>query len=124
MSTKTHVTTLTEWLSLPEISVPTDAQSKGKGAVYRVLKVGFFAAAPMECEKNNLSVESNLAGKCFLPTAYIRLKDGSEKLHRLPVSLQDWATDLVAHVHAGHGNPLPCDIEFGLKEDRVYAEML
>jgi hypothetical protein len=121
---KPHVTTLAEWFALPELSVPTDAQSKGKGAVYRVLKVGFFAAEPNECEKKNLSAEPNPSGKCFLPTACIRNKDGSEKLYRLPISLHDWATDLVALVHAGYGNPLPCDIEFCLKEDRIYAEML
>ena len=121
---KTHVTTLPEWLALPELSVPTDAQSKGKGAVYHVLKVGFFAADPAECEKKNLSADSNPSGKCFLPTAFIRHKDGSEKLHRLPLSLQDWATDLVALAQVEKVKLVPCDVEFGLKEDRIYAEIL
>src|SRR5713226_2827076 len=119
---KNHVTTLAEWLALPELFVPTDAQSKGKGAVYRVLKVGFFAAAPEECDKTNLSAERNPSGKCFLPTAFIQQESGSQRLYRLPISLHEWATTLVALVHDGHTNPLPCDIEFCLKEDRIYAE--
>jgi hypothetical protein len=45
---KTHVTTLAEWLALPELFIPTDAQSKGKGSVYRVLKVGFFKGVSPE----------------------------------------------------------------------------
>ena len=121
---KTNVTSLAEWLVLPELFIPTDAQSNGKGAVYRVLKVGFFAATPAECEKKNLTAEPNPSGKCFLPTAFIQEKSGTQQLYRLPISLQEWATTLVALVHDGHPNPLPCEIEFGLKDDRIYAEMI
>jgi len=121
---KTHVTTLPEWLALPELPIPTERQSKGKGAVYRVLKVGFYAASPAECEKKNLAAEPNETGKCFLPTTLIQETDGSQRLYRLPVSLHEWATMNVALVHNGLPNPFPTDVEFCLKDDRIYAEIL
>lgn len=122
---KHQVTTLAEWIALPDISVPTDSRSGGKGARYMVLKVGLFLADPNDCEKNNLSADSNNpTGKCMLPTAFIQEKDGSQKLYKLPISLQDWAIDLVALVHSGFKKPFPCNVEFGLKDDRIYAEII
>ena len=118
---KHFVTTLAEWLALPELIVPTDAQSGGKGVVYKILKVGFFGTTPAECEKKHLPTEPNLTGKCFLPTTFVQEKDGSQQLYKLPISLTEWATDFVASVHAGHKNPFPCDIEFNLREDCMYA---
>jgi hypothetical protein len=119
---KHFVTTLAEWLALPELSVP--AQSNGKGVVYKILKVGFVAASPGECAKVNLSIKPDPSGRCFVSTTLIEEKDGSQKLYRLPLSLEAWATELVAMVAVGMDNPFPCDVQFGLKEDRVYAEML
>jgi hypothetical protein len=121
---KHFVATLAEWLDLPELFVPTCKGSDGKGIVYKILKVGFVPVSPAECRKANLRVKSDQAGKCFLTTVLIEEQDGSQKLHRLPLSLEDWATNLVEMVAVGMDNPFPRNVRFGLRQDRIFAELL
>ncbi len=58
--------------------------------------------------------------------AYIRCTDGTT--YRLPAALQDWATTVIAahYAHKAAGKPLifPGQIEFGILDGTVYAELL
>lgn len=58
--------------------------------------------------------------------AYVRCTD--EKIYRLPESLREWASTLVAmhlsHRQAGHPSMFPCRIEFGVLNGGAYAELL
>ncbi|MEW6236046.1 MAG: hypothetical protein AB1656_11715 [Candidatus Omnitrophota bacterium] len=111
-------TSAEEWLELPEISVPP-VDSK----IYHVLKVGFALTSKQECYKLSIPAIEKEIGRCILPTCLIKNIDGKQVLHRCPLSLTEWAISTVALAQAGM-NPLPCDIEFGIMGDRVYAEML
>lgn len=58
--------------------------------------------------------------------AYVRCTDA--KVYRLPESLREWASTLVAmhlaHRQAGHPSMFPCRIEFGVLNGGAYAELL
>jgi hypothetical protein len=106
----------TEWLDLPELDIPVVQNDRQGGRVYHVRKVGFVNAAPGDCAKHDLPTARNEIGVCPLPTCVV-----DDQLYRLPISLADLAVDTVALTHAV-GNPFPCRVEFGLFEDRHYAQ--
>ena len=58
--------------------------------------------------------------------AYVRCTD--QKLYRLPQSLREWASTVVAmhlaHRQAGHPSMFPCRVEFGILNGGAYAELL
>ncbi|MDN4571911.1 hypothetical protein DBB29_24950 [Pandoraea cepalis] len=60
-------------------------------------------------------------GKCALASVTVE-EAGRRTLHRLPLSLSEWALDEVAL--ARHGvRTYPAKIEFGCIADRHYAEI-
>lgn len=117
------VTTVEQWLALPELPIPIVTTPRGAGRTYKVRKVGFLAAEPRDCQSHDLPVEANEFGRCPLPTCVVRQKDGNDVLYRLPHMLARWAEDLVAMAHVLGSKPLPSLVEFGLYEDRHYAEI-
>ena len=123
MPERTHVETIEEWLELPELPMPTESENED-GVIYRVLKAGYFAAKPSDCKKKNLKSEPNPTGKCFLPTTYVEEKDGTRQLYRLPISLEPWATDLVALAHMENTKLLPSEVRFGRIGDKAWAEFV
>lgn len=116
------VLTLEEYLALPELPIPAVADERALGVVYEVHKVGFFRASREACERRQIPADYvEDADGCLLPTVVIG-KAGRKEFYRLPVSLSEWAVQLVATAHS-IGNPLPCEVEFGILKDRHYAEM-
>lgn len=86
-------------LDCPEIPNP---QAVGK--VYVVLSVGFLP------QKR-------------LPVVTIKEADGSAVAYRLPEGLGEWAEAVVHQAMLGL-NPFPADVDFGVLEGRVYAEII
>ena len=110
------VSTLDQYLDLPELPIPTE------GLSCMVHKIGFYGAYPAECEARGIDAELNVqTDRCMLPTAVVTM-DGAKKFFRLPLSLADWALATVAMVHATK-NPFPCPVKFGITEDRHYANI-
>ena len=122
MTTKTHVLSISEWLVLPEVKVPTIRNDCEMGAVVQVAKVGFLFATDADCKKAGISAERAPNGKLALPTAIVQEASGPS-LHRLPPTLAPWVLDAVALAHAGR-NQFPAKVEFGRLNGRVYAEFV
>ncbi|WP_433759516.1 hypothetical protein [Nocardia sp. CA-135398] len=94
-----------------ELQPPSVVSEKDTGLVLDIAAVGLH---------NPLG----LAGE---PTyAYVRCTD--DTTYRLPAPLQEWATSMIAvnHVHraAGHQSLFPGQIEFGILNGGMYAELL
>ncbi len=122
MADKTVVSSLDEWLNLPEPVLPVLKSEREKGTIYTVHKVGFFAVSRDECRKRNVQAVSAPDGKCILPTALLEFA-GEKTLCRLPIDLAPWGEHSVAMAHSGM-NPFPCGVEFGRLQGRAYAEIL
>jgi hypothetical protein len=82
MSDATHVLSVSEWLKLPEVSIPSLRDNTETGTIAMVAKVGFLLATEADCRKANLSAQPGPDGKLLLPTAMIQNGDRAS-LHRL-----------------------------------------
>lgn len=122
MTTKTHVLSISDWLVLPEVKVPTIRNDSEMGAVVQVAKLGFLFATDADCKKAGISAERAPNGKLALPTALVQEASGPS-LHGLPPTLAPWVLDAVALAHAGR-NQFPAKVEFGRLNGRVYAEFV
>lgn len=120
MSNAVYVLTITDWIGLPEVCVPTLRDETETGAVMMVSKVGFLLATEAECARVRVSAELGPNGKFVLPTAVIQDAKAS-RLHRLPSGLGPWVLDAVALAHAGK-NLFPTKVEFGQINGRIFAE--
>jgi len=120
MSAVTHVLSISDWLALPEVRVPTLQDDTETGLVMMVVKVGFLLATEAECEAAHISAEPGPNGKFVLPTAMIQDTE-LLRLHRLPIRLAPWVFDSVAVAHAGR-NLFPSNVEFGELSGEIYAE--
>lgn len=124
MANQYVVNSIEEYLALPELPIPAVADENAPGRTVLVHKVGFYGAKKEEVRRHNLDADLSVeAGRYLLPTAVAATDSGEKVFYRLPLSLAPWVIDTVAIAHA-IGNPLPCQIEFGLLNDRHYAEML
>jgi hypothetical protein len=83
MSAATHVLSVSDWLTLPEVAAPTLRDESETGTIVTVAKVGFLLAADADCKKANITADHRLNGKRVLPTATIQDGDRAS-LHRLP----------------------------------------
>lgn len=99
------VKTYEEYKNLKQLPIPVTKNSKEKGSILSVLKVGFF---------NN---EGEL-----LPTVTIKNSE-REELLRLPIELQAWAVNCVSLAQTGM-KVFPSNVEFGILDGRYYAEIL
>lgn len=118
MSAATHVLSVSDWLTLPEVAARTLRDEREPGTMVMVAKVGFLLATDADCRKANITADHGVNGKRVLPTAMIR--DGDRAvLHRLPTELAPWVLDAVALAHAGR-NQFPSWVEFGRLNGRVY----
>jgi hypothetical protein len=122
MKPKTHVTSVGEWLELPEIPVPRVEDESQRGSLLKVNKVGFFIAALKDCQNAGVVASVVAEGKCFLPTAVVHQK-GGPALHRLPMGLLNWVVKCVDLARAGN-NLFPSEVEFGELRGQPYAEFL
>jgi hypothetical protein len=120
MSGVTHVISVSEWLKLPEVSMPSLRDNTETGTIVIVAKVGFLLATEADCRQLNLPAEPGPNGKLLLPTAMIQNGDRAS-LHRLPTDLTSWVVDAVALARIGK-NLFPSRVEFGRLDGRPYAE--
>lgn len=123
MANEFVVTSIEQYLALPELSMPAVPNEKAAGKNYRVHKAGFYAATEEECRRHDLDADlTPEAGKYLLPTIVVSDDGGQKSFHRLPFSLAPWVIDAVALAHAG-ANPFPGTVEFGILKDRHYAQI-
>ncbi len=120
MATAEKISSVQEWVDLPQISLPSVGSAKERGSVYKVFKVGLLGVSRADCERMNLSVTPSHGDKCVLPTAVIEFAR-KRQLCRLPLELAPWTFECVAMANAGR-NPFPSDVKFGVLEGRPYAE--
>jgi hypothetical protein len=114
-----RVSSVEEWLKLPEVSVPSLDTDREAGLVLKIAKVGFLSVEQSDCKAAGIDAEGP-GGKRILPTATV--ETGTERgLHRLPTELGEWAFNCVALAGA-RKSLFPCDVEFGRLHGRVYAE--
>jgi len=110
------------WLNLPNVEIPSLKSEKETGSIFEVKKVGFVLADKNECEAKGLNASEAPGGKSALPTAVI-LFDNKYELCSLPLELSEWVQQCVSMAHAGM-NAFPTKVEFGVLNNRAYAEML
>ncbi|MFX1670842.1 hypothetical protein PWR63_00785 [Paraburkholderia sp. A2WS-5] len=116
------VTSVAEWLALPEIGVPAISVASETGSVFTVYKVGFLYVDVADCDAAKVDAPSIGPGKCALPT--ITADCANERtLCRLPLELADWAFSCVALAQQGI-RPFPAKVEFGCLDGRMYAETI
>lgn len=115
------VSSIAEWLVLPELTLPSIKNPAEKGSIYHLHKIGFFIVPYEQLSKAPDKAEM-LGDNKVLPTAVIDF-EGKKMLCRLPLELSEWVSTSVSMAHVGH-NIFPCDVEFGRLEGRVYAELL
>jgi hypothetical protein len=116
------INSFSDWVQLPEIACPKVADTTKKGAVYKVYKVGFLAISTNDIPLEMRGVFQQ-AGKYILPTIDLQFGD-TRQLCKLPVQLTEWAFDLTATVQYTGKSPFPVEVEFGVLDDRHYAEMI
>jgi hypothetical protein len=117
------LSSLADWLKLPEVICPVVSNETTKGSAYKVYKVGFLALSPADCGNTNVSGAMLQAGRYLFPTAEIEF-GGEKQLCKLPLPLTGWALDSVAMTKMMNGSPFPMTVEFGILRNRHYAEML
>lgn len=122
MSNKFVVTDVEGWLSLPKIEIPSLSSEKETGSVFDVKKVGFVLADKNECKASGLNAPEAPGGRSTLPTAVVLFGDEYE-LCSLPLELSGWVQHCVGMAHAGM-NAFPTKVEFGVLNNRAYAEIL
>ncbi len=122
MSDNFVITDLNGWLNLPNIEMPSLKSEKEKGSVFRVKKLGFVLVDKNECKRKGLNARQASGGKCALPTAVVLFGDKYE-LCSLPLELSEWVQQCVGMAHSGM-NAFPTQVEFGVLNNRIYAEML
>lgn len=119
------ISTFAEWAKLPLLNIPVLENEQEAGATYRVKRIGFLFAPKHFLRVLDLSDENVMkrGDDMMLPTIEIETS-GKTIMHKLPVPLSSWAYDTIAIAHSPLGNPLPCEVEFGVLDGRYYAEML
>ncbi|VAX33355.1 hypothetical protein MNBD_NITROSPIRAE02-1635 [hydrothermal vent metagenome] len=122
MSDNFVITNLNGWLNLPNIEMPSLKSEKEKGSVFHVKKVGFVLVDKNECKRKGLNAQQAPGGKCALPTAVV-LFGNKYELCSLPLELSEWVQQCVGMAHSGM-NAFPTQVEFGVLNNRIYAEML
>ena len=116
------VTDVEGWLNLPNVEIPSLKSVEETGSIFEVKKVGFVIADRNECKSKGLDAPEASGGKAALPTAVVLFGDEYE-LCSLPLELSDWVQSCVGMAHAGM-NAFPTKVEFGILDNRAYAEML
>lgn len=116
------VKSIREWQALPALALPTLASTREQGAVFNVRKVGFLLVNAADCRSAGIPTSETFQGRCFLGTVVVDI-EGQSVLHRLPLSLADWAINEIALAKQGF-RKYPSKVEFGCIENRTYAEIL
>lgn len=111
-----------EWQNLPAPDLPTLQSAEETGAIYEVVKLGYYPAAKEECLAIGIKADQPHSVAYALPFAHIKL-DQDTKLCRLPIELTSWVLRALLITQRG-ANPLPAKIEFGVIDGRVFAEIL
>jgi hypothetical protein len=115
------ITDIEGWLKLPNIDIPSLKSENETGSIFEVKKVGFVLVDKNECKRKGLNASEAPGGKCALPTAVV-LFNGEYELCSLPLDLSEWVQHCVGMAHAGM-NAFPTKVEFGVLNNRAYAEM-
>jgi hypothetical protein len=115
------VSTIKEWLELPEPSFPLVNSASEEGSVYFVHKVGFLKLPYVGSEGVGRSQGLEVL-QDVLPTA--ELNFGLERvLCKLPSELNGWVT-LCVDMAINGKNVFPTEVEFGILNGKKYAEIL
>ncbi|WP_431685767.1 hypothetical protein [Hahella sp. NBU794] len=116
------VTTVDDWLALPELVIPRADYSRGiSGVVLDVEEVSFCAVSKYECEQAGLNAESTPGGRRVLPVITVR-EAGDYEVYRLPLSLTSWAIMVVSLIKMGR-KVLPSKVEFGEVQEQLIAKV-
>lgn len=84
--------------------------------------IGLITRRRRQFGKRELGIRPGPGSKYVLPTAVVEFA-GEFQLCRLPLELAPWAFDCVALAN-GLANPFPSEVEFGVLNGRVYAQLL
>jgi hypothetical protein len=95
METSQKISSVSDWVKLPQISIPRPNNDKETGTVLVVKKVGSLAVSEDDCMKAGAPANRIAENKCILPTAVVEL-DCRVTLLRLPVEFAGWVFDCVA----------------------------
>lgn len=116
------VTSAAEWNNLPEPELPTLQSPEETGSIYEVVRFGYYPAAKDECLAIGLTADQPDSVAYALP--YAEMKLGQElELCKLPIKLTSWVLRALLITQRG-ANPLPANIEFGILDGQVFAEIL
>jgi hypothetical protein len=116
------VSSVEEWLGLPELAVTSLATDEETGSIVTVIKVGFLGVSEADCRKVRIEAKPVVGNKCVLPTSLVE-QYGTRQLVRLSLDLAPWAIECVALANAGR-NPFPSQVEFGELDGRMFAEFV
>lgn len=116
------ITSAEQWHSLPGLDVPVIQSVEETGAIYEVVKLGYYPAAKEECVAIGLKADQPQSVAYVLPFAHVDF-DGEIKMCRLPIELTSWALRALLITQRG-ANPLPARIEFGKVNEQVFADIL
>jgi hypothetical protein len=122
MPPREAITSIEEWLSLPELSIPSLATDKETGSICTVIKVGFLGVSEADCRKMRIRAKPVVGNKCVLPTSVVE-QNGARQLVRLSLDLAPWVIDCVTLANTGR-KPFPSKVEFGELNGRLYAEFV
>ena len=120
MDSRTTVSSVDEWLDLPELDLPVLTSEKEEGAVYWVHKVGFLAVSLKDCTSRNIQGVRAIGDKCVLSTAMVDF-GGVKTLCRISSDLESWVEECVVRVYSGL-KIFPFRVEFGRLKGSAYAQ--
>jgi hypothetical protein len=112
------ITSSSEWLNLPEPTLPSVRDPADEGSIYHVHHVGFFIIPDHEFNYAPERVKK-FGDKKYLITSVIDF-EGEKVLCKLPEDLTPWVADCVAWVYFIKGL-FPCPVEFGRLNGKAYA---
>lgn len=116
------ITSAAQWHKLPSLEIPVIQSVEETGVVYEVTRLGYYPAAKEECIAIGLKADQPDSVAYVLPFACIKTDQGDQQC-RLPMELTSWALRALLITQRG-ANPLPANIEFGIVDGRVFAEIL
>lgn len=111
-----------EWQNLPTPDLPTLKSAEETGAIYEVVKLGYYPASKEECLAIGIKADQPHGVAYALPFAHMKLEQDIQ-LCRLPIELTSWVLRALLITQRG-ANPLPAKIEFGMIDEKVFAEIL
>jgi len=113
------ISTIGDWLGLPEPQFPQIEKSEDTGAVFRVKSVACVVVPTEECKEKGIDTMQVSQGKSILPAFKVKF-DGEYLWCRLPTDLSPWVVSCLAQAKAKAAiQSFPTNIEFGVREGKT-----